>query len=199
MKSNPCSVPQCQKPARTRGYCNAHYLRLNRHGDPMAGGVPRDGEAWRFAETLAASCQTNDCVPWPYTPATQGYGQVQKDGRRLLAHRLVCELAHGKAPSRKHEATHDCGNGHLGCVNPKHLSWKTHAGNMADKLLHGTSLRGEKHKLAKLTEPDVREIRALKGTLLQCEIAEIYGVDPSTISHIWRGKSWGWMPEVASC
>lgn len=197
MKSVPCSVADCNKPARTRGYCNAHYLRFNRHGDPLAGGVPRDGEAWRFAETLAASCQSSECVPWPYTPADHGYGQVQKDGRRVQAHRLVCELAHGLPPSPKHEATHDCGNGHLGCVNPRHLSWKTHAGNMADKLLHGTHNRGEQHNLAKLSEDQVREIISSKGVMSQREIGERHGVTQSCVSHIQRGKSWSWLNEVA--
>ena len=32
-----CLIEGCGKPVRNRGYCNAHYLRLKRNGDPLAG------------------------------------------------------------------------------------------------------------------------------------------------------------------
>lgn len=32
-----CSLPDCNKPNRSNGYCNAHYFRWKRHGDPYAG------------------------------------------------------------------------------------------------------------------------------------------------------------------
>ena len=31
-----CSVPDCESPARRRGWCHRHYTRWWRHGDPMA-------------------------------------------------------------------------------------------------------------------------------------------------------------------
>jgi hypothetical protein len=31
-----CSIPDCGKPVKTRGYCPLHYHRLWRHGDPLA-------------------------------------------------------------------------------------------------------------------------------------------------------------------
>lgn len=31
-----CCIEGCGNPARKRGYCNAHYIRLRRHGDPLA-------------------------------------------------------------------------------------------------------------------------------------------------------------------
>jgi len=34
---NTCSVDMCDSRAARRGYCNAHYLRLRRHGDPLGG------------------------------------------------------------------------------------------------------------------------------------------------------------------
>lgn len=43
-----CTVENCGTPAAARGWCNAHYARWRRHGDPKAGGVrqqpaPTDG------------------------------------------------------------------------------------------------------------------------------------------------------------
>lgn len=38
-----CSIPDCGKPAIKRGWCNAHYKRWLRHGDPKAGAASPDG------------------------------------------------------------------------------------------------------------------------------------------------------------
>jgi hypothetical protein len=46
-----CTVEECTKPARGRGWCEAHYARYRRHGDPLGGrwteaippGVEADG------------------------------------------------------------------------------------------------------------------------------------------------------------
>lgn len=41
-KSTLCVVDGCSRPVRTRDWCNRHYLRLRRHGDPLAGRPPWD-------------------------------------------------------------------------------------------------------------------------------------------------------------
>lgn len=65
------------------------------------------------------------CLIWPFVSKLHGYGQFGYLGKNYYAHRFMCELAHGPAPSPLHEAAHSCGRGHEGCVNPQHLSWKT--------------------------------------------------------------------------
>lgn len=35
-KERDCSVPNCGRPVRTRGYCDPHYQRLRRYGDVRA-------------------------------------------------------------------------------------------------------------------------------------------------------------------
>ena len=37
-----CSVKGCGKPHYGRGWCNAHYTRWRRHGDPLGGGTEHD-------------------------------------------------------------------------------------------------------------------------------------------------------------
>jgi len=111
----------------------------------------------------------------------------------MLASRYVCELVRGKPPTPKHEAAHSCGKGHDGCIAPGHLSWKTATQNAADKLLHGTDPRGERCGTAKLTEGQVREIRSLKGTATQAELAIRYSVARETISLIHRRINWAWL------
>ena len=112
-------------------------------------------------------------------------------GKKRSVHRVICESVHGRPP-RKHEASHSCGKGHLGCVNPKHLSWKTSKQNGEDMINHGTSLRG-KHPMAKLSEINVQAIKMLKGKMLQSEVAEKFNTRQDMVSRIWAGKRWSWV------
>lgn len=75
------------------------------------------------------------------------------DGRTHTVSRLVCEYINGKAPSPEHEAAHNCGKGHEGCVNPLHMRWATRAENFSDKVIHGTSMRGKLHWKNRMDTP----------------------------------------------
>lgn len=154
---------------------------------------PRRGELMNFVEAIALSHMSDECLIWPYGKTGQGYGQIWVKGKVLLASRYICERVNGAPPTTKHHAAHSCGNGHLGCVNPKHLNWKTVAENQADRLTHGTHNRGERCANSKLSESQVREILALRDVKSQKEIASEFGVSPSNICHIFRGKSWWWI------
>lgn len=136
-----------------------------------------------------------DCVTWPMCrdPLT-GYGRVGAAGimkpgtkaRIEYAHRVMCFLAHGPAPTEAHEVAHSCGNGRGGCVNPNHLSWKTRSENQLDRRRHGTATTNPGGSHSKLTEQQKQEIRALKGSETQMVLAERYGVHYETISRIQR-------------
>jgi hypothetical protein len=78
-------------------------------------------------------------------------------------------------------------------VNKRHLSWKTRLENEADKLVHGTVLRGERQNGAKLKEEHVRQIRGLEGMMSQGQMAAMFGVDRITINDIFRGRTWAWL------
>lgn len=81
----------------------------------------------------------------------------------------------------------------MGCVNPHHLRWATHAENMADAISHGTTTRGRKSKQSRLTESDVHEIRALRGVETHVALAARFLVDRSMISLVQTGKRWAWL------
>jgi hypothetical protein len=130
----------------------------------------------------------DECLIWPYARNSAGYGHLSVDGKNKLAHRLICEAAYGKPVGDKNVAAHSCGNGHLGCFNPAHLRWDTTSGNAKDMADHGTSQRGERTHLAKLTERDVLEIRGSR--LPFNELADRYNVTQSNISYIVNRKSW---------
>jgi len=77
----------------------------------------------------------------------------------------------------------------------ENLRYATPKENEADKLIHGTSRRGENNIKCKLNLEQVLEIKNLDltkyGTLKKA--AEKYNVSSVTISHIQKGKQWAWV------
>lgn len=185
-----CSIDGCKKPVKNRSWCSAHYHRWQRYGDPLRG-YTAQGVLPAFIEATALPCSLDGCLEWPFGKGK--YPKLNINGKTILAHRYVCLLSHGPAPDRKHQAAHNCGNSR--CVNPRHLRWATPAENNADKVLHGTILRGENSSVAKLTESQVIAIRSLlsEGNMTQKEIASTFGIDQTTVSDIKRRKNWSWL------
>ena len=65
---------------------------------------------------------------------------------------------------------------------------------MADKVGHGTELRGEEKPTAKLSNADVLEIRRVYQYGMGSALAEQYGVVPSVISSVLTGHRYGHLP-----
>lgn len=187
-----CNIGDCSKPAAIRGWCWAHYRRWLRYGNPLAG-TTMEGAPQRFLEDVAIPFAENDCLIWPYSKGNRGYGVVWYRGRMRLVHRIVCEAKSGPPPTPKHEVAHNCGKGHEGCCNPRHLRWATSKENHADRVAHGTSGRGERSASAKLTTEQVRTIRQLCKTKTQAEVARTFGVTPQAIHRVLRHKAWAWL------
>jgi hypothetical protein len=155
-------------------------------------GKPGDGR--HFVRTVAANAQGDECLIWPYGRMPRGYGRISLRRRSFLAHRIVCLVAHGEPGSTSSLACHSCGNGHLGCVNQKHIYWGSPRTNQLDRVEHGTSNRGERHGASKLTSNDVLAIRSLSANgKKNREIAAYFGVAHQTISKIMSGKAWSWL------
>jgi hypothetical protein len=186
-----CSIDGCGLDAKVNGYCWGHDKQIKR-GVTIHPVTPRKHRRGSQVPWLEAHVGHvgDDCLIWPFALYRDGRGQVTINGRTLQAHRVMCEKAHGPAPTPGHEAAHSCGKGHLGCVNPCHLSWKTHQQNIDDKHIHGTMLRGEQIHCAKLTEGHVRDIRRLARVSSHRELAERYNVVPQTIGKVIRRERW---------
>lgn len=188
-----CSITDCSKKHVAKGWCEDHYRRFKRHGDPLAGGTPQKALP-NWIDNTAVTYDGDECLIWPFGRHKDGYAQGRYPGySSCRADRIICELVHGAPPSDDHQAAHSCGKGRYGCVNPKHLRWATPAENEADKLIHGTIVRGSRHKNAKLTEGDVTAIRAMLGRATHEDIAAIYGVTRSTVSLVASGATWSWL------
>lgn len=147
-------------------------------------------------EFIAAPNETG-CMDFKFSPNAGGYARISVAPFTLdYAHRVVCRWTHGDPPSDKHEAAHSCGR--RSCVNPTHLRWATRTENMADAIGHGTTMRGERSPVSRLTEAQVHEIRQriTSGERIAL-IAKSYGVRPTAIYSIRNGKSWWWLEEAS--
>lgn len=134
-----------------------------------------------------------DCLIWPYGTDSLGYGRASIPGfSSRLAHRIMCELSHGAPASPDAVARHLCGNGHLGCVNPRHLRWGTVADNNRDKCEAGNQPFGSQIPRSKLNAEKVRAIRRLQAKgLSQRSISEEIGVHHTTVQAVIEGRTWG--------
>jgi hypothetical protein len=90
-------------------------------------------------------------------------------------------MANGPIP-KDEQVLHDCDN--KICVNPAHLHLGTQTQNMHEA-------RDRERFKSKVTADDVRAIRLAKisGATL-AELAKIYGIGESAVSHICTRRNW---------
>ncbi len=137
----------------------------------------------------------DDCIIWPFCGKGPSRPQIRIGGKTRSACRVMCEFAHGPAPSDGFDAAHSCRSGSLGCINPRHLSWKTPTENAADMERDGTMCLGEKSSMARLTESAVKEMRELsaKGVGIPA-LAIRFGVTHGAVASVTSGGSWRHVP-----
>lgn len=129
------------------------------------------------------------CWLWAASWHPGGYGQMNLRGRPELCHRLSWEMHKGPIPSGL-LVCHRCDT--PACVNPDHLFLGTNTDNMADMLAKGRhrsrTERGEKSARAKITDATAAAIFRANGS--RQSIADRFGVNRMTVSHIKLGKQW---------
>ena len=126
------------------------------------------------------------CWLWQGFKDVHGYGVIRrggKGGKAVLTHRYSWELHRGEIPKGLH-VLHSCDV--PACVNPDHLFLGTQADNMRDMRSKG---RGKAPR--RFTQSQIEYVRSLLASgQEQAYIGRLFGVDPSTISHIARGKTY---------
>jgi len=132
--------------------------------------------------------KSDGCWLWQGTLDKDSYGRLNLSGKAWGAHRIMM-LLHG-FDIEGLLVRHSCHN--PPCVNPKHLAAGTHTDNVQDSVRDNRYASGESHGCAKLTEKQVREIRAkyVRYKYTEKMLGEEYGVCKSTIGYIMRGKLW---------
>lgn len=88
----------------------------------------------------------DECWTWNGSIKKDGYGQISKNGRTILAHRAVYEKMIGKIPKGMF-LCHKCDN--PSCVNPYHMFIGTHIDNMVDMIKKGRSVGNKKGNFSK--------------------------------------------------
>jgi hypothetical protein len=121
----------------------------------------------------------DECWPWQGPRLPKGYGTLSYLGQSVLTHRAAYQVANG-VDLGEHWVLHMCDN--PPCCNPRHLVLGDNAENVRHRVERGRQQRGFRGPGAKLTEEQVREIRA--DPRPQTQIARDYGVDQSTVSYV---------------
>ena len=162
---------------------NIGYKEVKKH--------PRPKLAWLLAH---ANFKSDECLRWPFKYSERADGAFRGVFRygnsAISASRKMCELAHGRAPTSKHESAHSCGNSW--CFNPNHLHWATKIENEADKIIHGRVAKGERNGSAKLTNEIVRQVKGRISSENETinAIADSLGVCHKTIQRIKNQTRW---------
>jgi hypothetical protein len=210
-----CSMPECTRKHFAKDVCRKHYWYVLRGVPPRT--PPRGIPAFwlRVDKTDMRIKSPHVSTPcWEWTGSTvDGYGSLKFAGRAQRAHRVSWQIVHGPIPPGEDLGPHGtcvlhtCDNRR--CVRPDHLFLGSNKDNTHDKIAKGRSNhavgdasgartcpdaypRGEAHCLAKLTDPQVRDIRARysKGRVSQQSLATEYGVSQVVVSAIVRRKTW---------
>lgn len=114
-------------------------------------------------------------------------------GHQHTVHSLVCETFRGFRPSKNYVVGHRNGNPLDNRLS--NLGWITYRENEADKERHGTKMFGERNHGAKLSAPQVIEMRERKsrGESIYT-LSKVFGVRPTVISKICRRQAWRHIP-----
>lgn len=188
-----CKIDGCGGIARGHGFCSRHYTKWRRHGDPLHQerryhkGMPAED---RFKAYVQKGSGPKACWEWTGGKISTGYGMFHpRPGQSILAHRYAYEQYRGPIPPGL-GIFHHCDN--PPCVNPRHLFCGTQQANVDDMINKGRDYKrgitGAENHSAKLTEENVRKIRA--SPVAAKVIAKRYSVSASLIYAIKQRRLW---------
>lgn len=133
MADRTCAVPSCSDPVSKRGWCNRHYLRWRRTGDPE-GSLRLDvtSRFWGYVDKAgplpSERPDLGPCWLWTASLDSHGYGQFRIARRTVRTHRWAWISLRGEhAPGL--ELDHLCRVRE--CCNPDHLEPVTRQVNNA--------------------------------------------------------------------
>jgi hypothetical protein len=164
----PCLVHGCEKDAFCRGWCQAHYRRWYRYGDPEAS-KPREHRerpTWQDRWNAKVQVRRTGCHEW-HGQYVKGLPMFQaptdpEDDRspkvRVIAYRWAWQQRNPRARLKNAERLlRDCGNGR--CVNPEHVR----------RVMHRDVEEAKQQALAKRRKTDKAYRDRLKATVSEDE------------------------------
>ena len=194
-----CSIDGCENTGKLRrGWCEKHYKRYERHGDPefieisnrKHGMTDEELLIWIRSKPQIKYDPKTHCKEWQKSLDTAGYGTTKYKGKIVKVHRLVWKLAYGSWPNDC--LLHSCDNPK--CINIRHLSDGSKLDNYRDMVKKGRDYKfvGEKHGFSKLTNKKVLKIRKMHktGRYSGSSLGRIFGISKNTIYHVLNRETW---------
>lgn len=126
-----CSIEGCRNKHFARGWCNTHYYRWRRHGDPLAARHPLRQRPLHLR--LITSLET-PCREWWGQHDKDGYGRLDRQGASRRVHVWVWEQVNGPVP-RGVFVLHRCDN--PPCFRYDHLFAGDVTDNAVDMMAKG--------------------------------------------------------------
>lgn len=119
-----CTIDDCDRKQWARGWCNTHYSRWHKHGDPTFVSVENYSST---EERFAARTEwRGDCLIWTGA-SSDGYGTVWDGSHMVRVHRYAWERINGPIPKGLViDHMYHCDTL---CVNATHLRLATRAEN----------------------------------------------------------------------
>lgn len=109
-----CLVSWCNKDSKHRGYCNSHYRRLQRYGDPLAGGP------YQEYKNKGKKCRAKGC-----NNSAETKGLCSKHYQRLSSHGDIYYSGHRDHRFLAHRSEWKTWDGiKQRCYNPKCPSYR---------------------------------------------------------------------------
>lgn len=118
-----CAIEECERPQMARGWCQPHWKRWRKYGDPRTLYMPRS--LWERIERWTD--RSGGCWVWTHWLDQDGYAHASYEGKRVRVHRWSWEQVNGPVPPGL-ELDHLCRT--RGCVRPDHLQAVSHRENM---------------------------------------------------------------------
>ena len=118
----PCSIEDCPRPRKARGWCGVHYTRWRQHGDPNYVTKQRHLNPEDSFAYYTMPEPTTGCLLWWGTTTHGGYGVLRIRGKIHRAHRYAWEQEVGPIPDGLF-IDHVCHT--PACVNVDHLRLAT--------------------------------------------------------------------------
>ena len=162
-----------------------------------SGPKPKDARErfWQKVRDGAAPAHCPDlgpCLEWTGARTSAGYGNFYagKD-QWTLAHRFAWEMEFGPVTPGMF-ALHRCDN--RLCIRTAHLFLGDQQDNLDDAKRKGRQCRGSRNGSAKLTEDDVRSIRARAASgETRTAIANAFGITYFSVRLIVQRKRWSYL------
>jgi len=151
-------------------------------------------------ETLMSRVEKdpNGCWNWTGCVGWGGYAQIKVGKTNHLAHRPMWILWNKKPVPHGMVIRHTC-IGNRRCINPDHLIPGTQKENIQDCIRQGrfpATLKGEESVNAKLTEENVRYIRAVRNPIdgskpvTYRKLCEMFGVSYTAVWYAAHKRQW---------